>query len=80
MITQKGVKYQYVMAEEPGLIRTGVITPNDDPTIPANPFPDYTAASDSLKSQYMFIGYDDGSGPPPVAQNFPDGTEPYKII
>lgn len=78
-LSMEGVRYKYVMQEAAQLQRIGVITPNEDPENPGNSFPDYTPASDALKNQYAFIGYDDGTGPPPEPLPFPDGTPPYQI-
>ena len=67
-----GTEYTYLLQSEFGLGRYARITPNQDPDIPANPFPDYPAANDDLKERYAFIA--------PNSEIFPsDNTEAYQI-
>jgi hypothetical protein len=80
--TGDSVKYSYTLQSIGGVSgvigsRYGLITPNTDPANTANSFPDYSSASDALKSKYAFTAEDDrGDGDP----GFTPNEEPYIII
>ncbi len=56
-IKPTGTDFSYTLMDM-GKSRVGVITPNDNPEFPADPFPDYLDASDDLKANYAFISND----------------------
>jgi len=66
--SSKGVVYTYVAHSMNDVGRLGVITPD---LHDGSDFPDYTDASDTLKSRYAFIGPDSGF--------FADGAPDYVI-
>ena len=78
-LSAEGVSLKFMLSEQPTVFRFGMIAPDLNPE-DAAAFPDYTPASQALKDRYAFIGYDDGTGPPPEAENFPDNTSPYQIV
>jgi hypothetical protein len=66
--SSKGVIYTYVAHSMNDVGRLGVITPD---LYNGSVFPDYSAATDELRSHYGFIGEDSGA--------FSDGTPDYVI-
>jgi hypothetical protein len=71
------VKYQYVIqSTDRDAARIGVITPDTNPEDEPNDFPDYSNATDTLKSRYAFICADDrGDG----EAGFSPDEAPYEI-
>lgn len=58
--------------------RYGLITPDTNPEDEPNPFPDYSASTDTLRDRYASIAYDDrGDGQPGFTS---DGADAYRII
>ena len=71
------VKYSYILqSTDRDAARIGVITPDTNPEDEPNAFPDYADATETLKSRYAFICYDDRGDSEP---GFLDETEPYEI-
>jgi hypothetical protein len=66
-----GVVYKYVAHSLRDVGRLGVITPDLDPADGVSAFPDYSSATEELKSRYAFISPNSGT--------FSDGTDAYVI-
>lgn len=66
-----GVVYKYVAHSLRDVGRLGVITPDLDPADGVSAFPDYSSATEELKSRYAFICPNSGT--------FSDGTPAYVI-